>query len=75
MINKILDLLPVFLIADLILPFLLAPTYRGYNHLTQVMSALGNSKAPLHIFYNIWLIILGIAILLCNFRLYPAFFR
>lgn len=52
------------------MPFLLAPTYHGYNHLTQVMSALGNSKAPLHILYNIWLIMLGICILFCNFKLY-----
>lgn len=70
--NKALDLLSFLLIIDLILPFLLAPTYRGYNHLTQVMSALGNSKAPLHILYNIWLTALGIIMLLCNFKLYPV---
>lgn len=70
--NKVLDLLPFLLISDLILPFLLAPTYRGYSHLTQVMSVLGNSKAPLHFLYNIWLIVLGISILLCNFKLYPV---
>ena len=70
--NKVLDLLPFLLIGDLVLPFLLAPTYRGYNHLMQVMSALGNPIAPLHILYNIWLIVLGIGILLCNFKLYPV---
>ena len=70
--NKVLDLLPFLLIGDLILPFLLAPTYRGYHHLTQVMSALGNPIAPLHILYNIWLIVLGIGILLCNFKLFPV---
>lgn len=42
--NRVLDLLPFLLIGDLILPFLLATTYPGYNHLTQVMSVLGNSK-------------------------------
>lgn len=70
--NRVLDLLPFLLIGDLILPFLLATTYPGYNHLTQVMSVLGNSKAPLHILYNIWLIVLGIIMLLCNFKLYPV---
>lgn len=69
--NRVLDLLPFLLIGDLILPFLLAPAYRGYDHLTQVMSALGNPKAPLHSLYNIWLIVLGIILLLCNFKLYP----
>lgn len=71
--DRIFDVLPFLLIGDLILPFLFALTYRGHDHLTQVMSALGNPKAPLHILYNIWLIVLGIAILFCNFRLYPIF--
>ena len=56
----------------MIIPFLLAPTYKGYNHLTQVMSVLGNSKSPLHLIYNIWLIIFGIFILLSAFHLYPT---
>lgn len=70
--NKIFDLLPVFLAGDLIIPFLLAPSNRGYNHLTQVMSVLGNSKAPLHSIYNVWLIILGSVILMCDFEIYSA---
>lgn len=60
--NSFSNILPFLLIADLIIPFLLAPTYKGYSHLTQVMSVLGNSKAPLHLIYNIWLIVFGIAI-------------
>ena len=69
--HKLLDLFPFLLIGDLLLPFLLAPTYRGYHHFTQVMSALGNPKAPLHVLYNIWLVTLGMMILFCNFQLYP----
>lgn len=65
-------ILPVFLATDLLLPFLLAPAYKGYNHLTQVMSVLGNQKAPLHSFYNAWLIALGILLLIASFRLYSA---
>lgn len=66
------DILPFLLIADLILPFLLAPVYRDYSHLTQVMSVLGNAKAPLHVVYNIWLVVLGVAIALSALQLYPA---
>ena len=66
------DLLAFLLMGDLVLPFLLAPAYRGYDHLTQVMSALGNAKAPLHILYDIWLIVLGIGMLFCDLKLYPA---
>ena len=51
--NYLSHILPFFFALDLIIPFLLAPTYKGYSHLTQVMSVLGNSKAPLHLIYNI----------------------
>lgn len=70
--NSFSNILPFLLIADLIIPFLLAPTYKGYSHLTQVMSVLGNSKAPLHLIYNIWLIVFGIAILISTLQLYPT---
>lgn len=71
MTNSFFSILPVLLAADLIIPFLLAPTYKGYNHLMQVMSVLGTCKAPLHSIYNIWLIILGCAILVSSFQCYP----
>lgn len=70
--NNFSNILPFLLFADLIIPFLLAPTYKGYNHLTQVMSVLGNSKAPLHLIYNIWLVVFGIAILISALQLYPT---
>lgn len=70
--NSLSNILPFLLAADLIIPFLLAPTYKGYNHLTQVMSVLGNAKSPLHLVYNIWLIIFGIFILFSAFHLYPT---
>lgn len=70
--NSLSNILPFLLAADLIIPFLLAPPYKGYNHLTQVMSVLGNSKSPLHLVYNIWLIIFGIFILLSVWHLYPT---
>ena len=60
--NYLSHFLPVLLALDLIIPFLLAPFYKDYNHLTQVMSVLGNSKAPLHSIYNIWLVAFGVAI-------------
>lgn len=69
--NRLLNILPFLLAADLLLPFLLAPAYKGYHHLTQVMSVLGNSKAPLHAVYNIWLVILGVVVLISAWQLYP----
>lgn len=66
------NILPCLLIGDLLIPFLLAPTYKGYNHLTQVMSVLGNSKAPLHLIYNIWLVAFGAAVLISTMQLHPT---
>ena len=68
--NSIFSILPFLLAADLMIPFLLAPTYKGYSHLMQVMSVLGSSKAPLHSIYNIWLIIFGCTILVSLFQCY-----
>lgn len=64
--------LPVFLALDLILPFLLAPAYKGYDHWTQVMSVLGCAKAPLHMVYNVWLVVFGAVVLVSAGGLYPA---
>ena len=63
-------ILPIVLILDLLIPFVLAPTYKGYNHLIQVMSVLGNSKAPLHNVYNIWLVVFGIFLVIIDFKIY-----
>ena len=49
------SLLPLFLLLDLVIPFLLAPTYPGYRHTRQVMSVLGNRSAPFHTVYTLWL--------------------
>lgn len=70
--NNMLNILPFALLLDLLIPFLLAPAYKGYNHLTQVMSALGNAKAPLHAVYNAWLIVLGIVLIINNFIIYKV---
>lgn len=73
--NNVSYLLPLALSLDLIIPFILAPFYKGYNHLTQVMSVFGNNKAPLHLVYNVWLIICGGIILLNDFTLYKLVSR
>lgn len=68
--NSLSLLLPFALLLDLIIPFLLAPFYKGYSHSMQVMSVLGNNNAPLHLIYNIWLVLCGIIILMSDFMLY-----
>ena len=65
------SLLPLFLLLDLVIPFLLAPTCPGYRHTRQVMSVLGNRNAPFHTVYTLWLLFLGTAILLTCAQLCP----
>ena len=67
--NSIMTILPIVFILDLLIPFILAPAYKGYNHLIQVMSVLGNSKAPLHIIYNAWLVVFGITLIVIDFNI------
>lgn len=69
---SLINMLPFLLAADLLIPFLLGPTYKGYNHFTQVMSVLGNPKAPLHLLYRTWLVVLGTAIFISTLHLYPS---
>ena len=66
------NILPLLLAADLLIPFLLAPSYKGYNHLTEVMSVLGNPNAPLHMIYNIWLVVFGVSLLISAIPLYAT---
>ena len=65
------SLLPLFLLLDLVILFLLATTCPGYRHTRQVMSVLGNRSAPFHTVYTLWLLLLGTAILLASTQLCP----
>jgi len=60
-------------VGDLIIPFILAPFYKDYNHLTMVMSMLGNQNSPLHFVINLWLVLAGIMFTFGSIRLYTVF--
>ncbi len=60
-------------IGDLVVPFLLAPFSGKYNHLTMVMSVLGNINRPLHSLYSSWLVIAGIGFILGGIKLFSVF--
>lgn len=68
----------IVLVADIVLPFLLAIPYKGYNHKTTVMSALGAKQSPLRFLYNGWTVISGIVFLLFGivlFRYYGGSYK
>ncbi|QZY53775.1 DUF998 domain-containing protein [Crassaminicella profunda] len=67
-------LLIIAIVGDFIVPYILANFYKGYNHKRMVMSTLGNPNSPVRIYYNIWLVILGILLIITSFNLYQYYF-
>lgn len=66
-------LLLIAITFDFIVAYILALFYPGYSHTKQVMSVLGNPKSPVAVFYNIWLVILGILICISAINLYNTY--
>lgn len=60
----------IVLIADLLLPFLLAIPYKGYSHKNMAMSALGAKPSPLRFLYNAWTILSGCMFIVFGFVMY-----
>ncbi|HEX3022783.1 MAG TPA: DUF998 domain-containing protein [Lachnospiraceae bacterium] len=66
-------LLLTAVIGDFTTPYLLALFYQGYSHSSMVMSSLGNPKSPVRIYYNLWLFLLGILLILSAFIVYKKY--
>ncbi|MCR1975818.1 DUF998 domain-containing protein [Clostridium sporogenes] len=66
-------LLIIAIVGDFVVPYILANFYNGYNHKTMVMSALGNPNSPVRIYYNMWLKILGILLIISSISLYKQY--
>lgn len=66
-------IVPIVLVADIILPFLLAIPYKGYNHATTVMSVLGAKTSPLHLLYNAWTILSGCVFIVFGYVVYRRY--
>ncbi|WP_243125441.1 DUF998 domain-containing protein [Clostridium amazonitimonense] len=66
-------LLLIATIGDLVIPFFLAPFCKKYNHLTMVMSLLGNRNSPVHLIYNLWLIAAGMMLIIGSLKLYVMY--
>jgi len=60
----------IAIIGDFAIPYILAPFYKSYNHKTMVMSVLGNPDSPVRVYYNIWLVTLGLLLSASVFTIY-----
>ena len=66
-------LLVIAIMGDFVVAYILALFYPSYSHMKQVMSVLGNPKSPVAIFYNIWLIILGVLMCISAVNFYIVY--
>lgn len=66
-------LLIIATIGDILIPFILAPFCNKYNHLTMVMSLLGNRNSPVYVLYNAWLVIAGLMLICGSLSLYKTY--
>ncbi len=67
-------LLIIAVVGDFLVPYLLAPFYKGYSHKKQVMSVLGNPESPVKTLYNIWLIMLGILLAISTLNIAKLYY-
>lgn len=47
-------------VGEMVVPFALAPFYKGYKHSTMAISSLANSKSPVRLPFNLWMLLAGI---------------
>lgn len=51
------------IMGDLLIPFILAPFYKGYSHTMMTISALGNPQSPIRVVFNLWMLLEGLLFL------------
>ena len=53
----------IAILGDILIPFILAPFYRGYSHTSTTISALGNPQSPVRVVFNLWMLLEGLLFL------------
>lgn len=54
----------IAILGDILIPFILAPFYQGYSHMSMTISALGNPQSPVRVVFNLWMLLEGLLFLL-----------
>lgn len=63
----------VAIIGEMVVPFILAPFYKGYHHTTMAISTLGNENSPVRLFFNSWMLLAGLLLLASIPSIYQAY--
>ena len=60
----------IILVADNLLPLLLAHFYPNYKHKEMALSVLGSRQSPVKWIYNVWCILSGVVFCIAPYELY-----
>lgn len=63
----------IAILGDILVPFILAPFYQGYSHMSMSISALGNPHSPVRGIFNFWMLLEGLLFLLALPTVYNHF--
>lgn len=54
----------IAMLGDILIPFILAPFYKGYSNTMMAISALGNPQSPVKLVFNLWMLLEGVLFLI-----------
>ncbi len=60
---------------DLLVPFILAPFYKGYSNTLMAISVLGNGQSPVRSVFNVWMLLEGILFLIAVPAIYEYYYQ
>lgn len=66
-------LIIIAVVGEMLVPFLLAPFYKGYSHSTMAISALGSKGSPVRFPFDLWMFSAGVLFLLSIPCIYNAY--
>lgn len=61
-------------VGEMVIPFILAPFYKGYRHSTMAISTLGNKSSPVRKPFNLWMLLAGLLFLSAIPSLYHMYY-
>lgn len=61
-------------IGEMLVPFVLAPFYKGYSHTTMAISSLGTKTSPVRTPFNLWMLLAGILFLASTPAIYRTYY-
>ncbi len=65
----------IAMLGDLLIPFILAPFYKGYSNTLMTISALGNDQSPVRSAFNLWMLLEGILFLIAVPAIYEYYYQ